>query len=349
LESSTYQRWRLDLRLTNTTGAALELGNDLCLVESSTDGSLVDGVLHRIGHPAGEPVLVSSFGLSNFDVALTDGRFLRRQGNRISVQFAGEGSEARTGPKTFGRLGPAATTTFTPTLAEGVWLNADTLASLRIVLPEVQARSGGATLRFRPVAFLSRPTATASSWNVSRLEVLALEPKALAAQVATAEANPIARVFAANWLSDIDPQRAGPSLIEAARPVRQGLFLACALELLARLEATGLEEHALALLDDTELPNGIRARAARYLGAVKAPAALASLERVAGEKDDVTAGAAVDALADLGGAEARAALQRLAGAARGQERRRLAREALERLDRPPSPKVAPLSTPPAPI
>jgi len=97
------------------------------------------------------------------------------------------------------------------------------------------------------------------------------------------------------------------------------------------------------------LPNGIRGLAARYLGAVKALTALTALERAAGDKDDVVGQGAIDALADLGGAGGRAALAKIQKSGPGDERRRLAREALARLDQAASATPEPLSTPPGPI
>lgn len=323
LSSSTYQRWQLDLVLANATPYALQLGNDLFLIESNADGSGVEGVGYFRGQKTARPVSFAddSFGslgewafeypFSNYVRVFTDGSRFCRQGGRITLTVTPSGRGRRRAASEapdFGRLAAGKQTPIRLTLDEGSWLRPETLAGVRVVLPELSVATADGMERFRMTASFDRVSADARRWSVGQTELTPFEPSGLARIVESTDTSVVTRVFAAHWLVERDGRKAGPVLARACRTLLQGELLATALGLLTQVRAADLADHALRLLDDADVPNGIRHRSALYLGAIHHTPALPALLRAARSRDDGVAKGALQGLGGVGGPSAVAAL-----------------------------------------
>ena len=340
LSYSTYQRWQLDVVLANATPYALTLGKDLFLLESNADGSGVEGIAYFRGQKSARALSfndgsLSSLGewafeypFSNYVRVFTDGSRFSRQGGRItlSVSRRSGGRREREEPS-FGGLAAGKQAPIRLTLDEGTWLRPETLAGLRVVLPEISVATAGGEQRFRSTATFERPSVAARRWNVARLDLVRLEPAGLARIVESTDTSVVTRVFAAHWLVEQDGKQGGPVLARACRTLQQGELLATALGLLGEVHAADLAGHALQLVDDAGVPNGIRHRAAVYLGAIRHAPALDALLRAAGSKDEAVAKGAIQGLGGIGGPPAVKALLDVLHA-RDSERQGLAARAL---------------------
>jgi HEAT repeat protein len=340
LSYSTYQRWQIDLVLANTTPYALVLGNDLFLVESNADGSGVEGIAYFRGQKSARTLSFNDGSLSalgewafeypfsNYTRVFTDGSRFSRQGGRISLTVTQRsGGRHEREAADFGRLAAGKHTPIRLTLDEGTWLRPETLAGVRVVLPEISLATADGSERLRMTVRCERPSADARRWSVARTELTPLEPLGLARIVESVDTNVVTRVFAAHWLVEREGKKAGPVLARACGTLQQGELLATALGLLSEVKAPELAEHALRLLDDGHVPNGIRHRSAVYLGAVRHAPALDALLRAAKSKDEAVAKGALEGLGGVGGAEAVKALGEVLHA-RDDERQAVAARAL---------------------
>ncbi len=100
------------------------------------------------------------------------------------------------------------------------------------------------------------------------------------------DTNLITRNCAANWLFELDPNVAGEPLVRLARSPHEEVLLYTCVSRLAALKATGLEDHALALLRNEKSPHGIRAIAAVYRAAIHHAPSLPTLVAAASDKED---------------------------------------------------------------
>ncbi len=348
LSYSTYQRWQLDVVLANATRYPLVLGDDLFLIESNADGSGTEGVGYFRGQNAGRPL---SFGDGSFDALgewtfeypfsnyvriFTDGSRFCRQGGRVTLSITqrATGAQGRAGePRDFGRLPAGGRTPVRLTLDEGSWLKPESLASVRVVLPEIAVATANGKERFRLTAWFTRPSGSERSFHVARTELVRIEPLGLARTLESADTNLVTRVFAAHWLAAREGVAAGPALARACGSLRQGELLATGLALLTDTRSSELAGHALELLADGGVPNGIRHRAAVYLGAIGHRPALPALLRAAKDKDDAVARGAIEGLGGFTDGEAVDALL-LVLRGRDGERRALAARALARTGDP---------------
>ncbi len=323
LSYSTYQRWLLDVSLQNATRYPLALGNDLFLVESGADASTIQGVAYFRGQKTARPFSIADdsfsrlgewtfdYPFSNYIRSFSDGSRFARQGDRLTMTMTRGASGSSGGAKEspdFGRIAAGKEVPIRLTLEEGAWISSDSLAGVRVVLPEISVETAGGRERFRVTAALERPSADARRWNVGRTELVWLEPVGLARIVETPDTNLATRIFAAHWLVDRGGTSAGPALARASRTLKQGEFLATALALLGRVKAGDLADHALRLLTDGEVPNGIRNRSAVYLGAIRHQPALEAMLGLVKDEDEAVARGAIKGLGGLGGAQAVGAL-----------------------------------------
>jgi hypothetical protein len=315
LSSYTYLAWDLDLKLTNGSPFDLALGKDLLLVEANPEGAVFDGVAVLRGQPPSPggasswPDLVGKYGLSNCDVHFADGEWFRRRGSMTifttgTARRRGPGSSSDPETVGFGPLAKGAELPIKLTVEEGTWVKDELRASVRVVFPELEVTTARGPERFRLVAYFQRPVAPQTAWTANRTELIQVAREELARLLEVPETNLVTRVLAANWLAQADPTAAAEVLTRVAQPLQEGQLLATSLELLTELKRPEVADHALALLDTPEGPNGIRRLAALYLGTVKHEKAFASLVKAAKGEDDAVAGGAILGLGAWGDARA---------------------------------------------
>ncbi len=177
------------------------------------------------------------------------------------------------------------------------------------------AREGAATAEpgYRLLIDLQAARAVPNTWEVAdNREVVCVEASRLACLLEKgAAADPITRICAANWLSEIDPVRCGEALAQL-NPSWQGrerqLQLTCLQLLSMRPHRSGQEASALRLLRDPEAPSECRKWAAVYLGVRHYEPALEHLEWAARNAADEVGIGAICGLGAYGGPQAATAL-----------------------------------------
>jgi len=320
----TYLAWEVELTLENQSKYSITFGDDLILVEADASGGTYDGVVVTFDAEGTMPRLedtdaddlvaaqnASCYSLSNAEVRYASGGTSYQRGNTVGITFS-ESSQDEKVPG-FGALDSGESRTLKEDLELGAWVSGEHRASLRIVLPELIVERGGeAPARLRWVLYFKQPGTGEQEWVVDRQEVVLLEPEGLEQQLIVPETNQVTRVLAANWLADLDPDRARAAMVQVAQGLPQGDLLAVCLSHLIQLRGEGLGEHAQSLLSDTDAPNGIRRLAAEYLGTTRYQPALAALTESSGDEDGVVATGAIEALGTFAGPEASAALLELA-------------------------------------
>lgn len=274
---TTTRTWlgsKVQFELINTTSYPIELGQDLVVLEANNAGDLFDGVYYARGRAMprirdqvfrSPPDEWRDYGLSTAEHLLSDGSSLRIMPRLIECS-------TRTLPipddLTFSSIPAGGTSKVKLHLKHGAWLKDEVLASLRIALPELSLATPAGDLRFRLIAYLTKPEDPKNPWTIARTELIPLEVEGLSKIVTTPEENLVNRVLAANWLSQLDPPAGGQVLKTIAASQKEGTLLARALVLLTRTAIPGLEEHAGALAQDDQVPKSIRMYALNYLGAV---------------------------------------------------------------------------------
>jgi len=334
-------RWRIELNLVNTTPWALELGTDFFLFEANADLSLFEGValFRGLGQAPAErlhlmPVSpADSYGLANnFQAHYLSGLYHLRRGNRSlrdngldyledgravvnrtgRPRFSTNAEDPRIG---FGSLASQQTRQFKLFLDQGIcFADASQRARVQIVLPELVVTGSQPVQRYRLVVHLRQAEKYTNTWQVVEQELLRVEVGELARCIETPSANPITRVCAANWLAEIDPERARETLVRVGQTLREGPLLLTCLQLLSARKGAGLEEHALRLLQDLKIPSAIRTWSALYLGVLRHQSAFAALVKTASDPGDLAAIGAVHALGAYGPAAAGPLLDLLAAA-----------------------------------
>jgi HEAT repeat protein len=314
----TYRRWKINLTITDSTEFDISLGNDLYLVESNPEASIFDGIAYCIGQERGNDegrfnasdqnkILISN-PLSTYEAHYTDGGYSKTRGNYImwSMNDAPPSKKQKSEKDfyDFGKLTEGNGRTIELTLDEGVWLEPEILTSVRIILPEISVDTKSGKERFRLIAFLSRPNADTSLWNVTRKEITHFKSEELAKTLENPEANTITQIFTANWLTEIDSVKAAPLISQLCLPLKQGVMLGTGLDLLTEIKSPMLAEHALKLLNDKACPNGIRSRSAIYLGTVQHKPALSSLIEVINADEEYVSDNAIKGLGLIGGSKA---------------------------------------------
>jgi HEAT repeat protein len=215
----------------------------------------------------------------------------------FNVSFGGAGGRGSAG---FGSVTPGKSWQLDRVLEQGTWLRDELRAGVLVVLPELRVATTSGVQRFRWLAYFQKPP-TGTTWPLGNQRLIPIEKDGLVKLLQSPESNLVTRVLAANFLTETFPKEAIAALSATATALSEGDLLASCLGLLANLKAEGVGPHALTLLQNNALPNGIRQRAARYLGATKHEPALEPLIRAARDKDGVVASAAVSALGDFGG------------------------------------------------
>lgn len=325
MSSQTLVVWDVNLEVANKTKLGIALGKDLLLIESDAAGAVFDGVALLRGKKKREDQgdndglasllgtrdapSYSAYGISNYEEYQDDGSSLKRRGPLFTFGGGGSGKDNSKGASMgFGTLGPRETRSLRVTLEEGSWVKEDYRNSVRVALPELSVQTTHGAERFRLVVYLDKTPAKEQQWRAARTELIGLNATDLTSLLMVPETNLVTRVFAANWLAQLDRQRAIGPLVEVGRTLRQGQLLASCLELLMGLKGRGLEDHAVGLLGEEDLPNGIRNLAARYIGRVKYERGVQALVAAAKGKDDLVAGGAIDGLGAVGGERAGEAL-----------------------------------------
>jgi HEAT repeat protein len=325
LSSSTYQRWDVHIILANSTPYELTLGKDFYLVESDPEASIFEGVAYcrgqeredrasgRFGESSAACLLLSN-PLNNYEIHDTDDGFFKHQGNTTTWREPSSGhrpNSSATESSGFAKVLPGNKIAIDLTLDERIWLKPDILASVRLILPEIGLMTVKGKERFRLTAFLARPNTDAKKWEISRQELSRLTRAELAKMFTTTETNTVTRIFAANWLTALERANAAPVLAGPCQSLKQGIILATGLDLLTELRSPLLADHALKLLSDKDAPNGIRSRAAIYLGRVHHERALSALLSAMQDKDTILANSAIKGAGYWGGPQAFAALSTL--------------------------------------
>lgn len=120
--------------------------------------------------------------------------------------------------------------------------------------------------------------------------------------------NPVIKILAANWLVEAFPKQAGEPLVRLGKTVNDGQLCATCLELLTGLKGDGLGDHAREILSNSKRANGLRQKAAVYLGAIQYHKGLDALIAATEDTDKAVAAGAVTGLGKFGGDQAIKAL-----------------------------------------
>lgn len=338
-------RWQIELSLVNHSSLPLDLGKDFFLFETKADLSArgdfsrlegvalfrgfdrqVSEVVHLMPFPVTEP-----YGLANnFQIHFASGQAFLRRGTRYQKddgqetldngktfvpreggpQFGSDTEDPTTG---YGPLGPQQTRQFSLYLDQGVWLREEERDRVTVILPEIVVANQPRE-RYRLVAHFQKPPPNKGEWPVVRYDLVRQDAGELAGVLETSTANPVLRIGAANWLAETAPENCREPLLRVGRSLQEGRLLGTCLELLIERKATGLEEHALQLLQGQQAPPEIRGLAALYLGVLRHGPALSSLIRTAGDASDAAALGAIHGLGAYGPPAAGALLDLLGSA-----------------------------------
>jgi hypothetical protein len=275
----------------NTTGVNIGLGKDLILVENDASGMNIMGVYHSRGRvPEGPEKLefglrehhwALQYGLTNFNLLWPDGSTI---GYRDPGRYDGPGGhQTDTEMLTFGSLPAGKTRKLELELKEGTWL--DNAEGLRVALPTLVVKTGAKEDRFRLVVYFNKPGNPGEQpWSVARTEVVPLVPANLAAQLKRPDLDPVTRIFAANWLMEVDPKQGAIAILDTVKTLQGGPLLGSCLNLLAKADVASdeaLSQRALELLSNKDIPTLTRSAAAAYLGHAHYQAARQELNAVA--------------------------------------------------------------------
>lgn len=308
LSYSTYQRWEINLVLADSTPYELSLAKDLFLVESNPEASIFDGIAYCRGQQRkdydidnmssqGSDSILLSNPLNNYEIHYTDDGYFKRQGNRITYTTNDQNSRHKHKKSAiasdFGKMFPGGKTTIELTLDEGIWLKNEILASVRIILPEIDVMTKNGKERFRLTVFFSKANIDSAKWHITRQELTPLKFDELAKTFETTETNTITRIFAANWMTEIDKVKSAPIIISICQTLKQGMILATGLDLLTELKSPKLADHAMKLFSDKDSPDGIRSRAGLYLGIIQYLPALPSILSAMNDKEDLISNNAI--------------------------------------------------------
>lgn len=329
----TSMAWELEVTLDNQSDFPISFGRDLVLIEADASGGTYEGILvvidpvgkvPRLGNIGVWDLAVSrsatDYSVSNAEVRYAGGGMSFQRGETVGINFSEASSATDEEPVGFGGLESGETRTIEEDLMLGSWIQKEHRASLRLVLPElVVDRGDQEPARLRWVLYFKQPEGDAEEWLFNRQELILLEPEELEQQFIVPETNQVTRVLAANWLTDLDPERAQGALIQVGQGLREGDLLVVCLSRLTRLELVGFGEHAQSLLSDTDVPTGIRRMAATYLGTTHYEPAFDALIETVGDERSSVAVASITGLASFPGSEGSAALIELAEGEAGRE------------------------------
>jgi len=294
-------RWRADVRLANNTTFPIDLGGDLHLIEISTTGTSFEGF--AVFNRKSDILSPASYGLDrNYE---NEGMLTNIAPGILRWSF---------GPKkpavTFGDVPADKPWILQRDFPQWTWLRDDQRKAAWLVLPEVRVATIGGPGRFRLVVTFGKPL-LGKGWGVREHQLWSLENEELKNRLKDNASDLVTKVLAANWLAETHPKEAPVAIVEAARSLREGQLLGSCLVLLTNLKAPGLETHALDLLGDNRVPNGIRASSARYVGAARHEPGLKRLIAATEDKDTHVAGAAIEALGLYNGPQAIEALAKI--------------------------------------
>ncbi len=293
-------RWIADVRLANSTTFPIDLGGDLHLIEVSTTGISFEGfaVFNRKSAVLGP----ASYGLD---------RNYENEGMRINIAPGTIRASYGLKPaETFGDVRADKPWILQRDFPQWTWLRDDQRKAAWLVLPEVRVATTGGPARFRLVVAFGKPL-SGKGWGVREHQLWSLENEDLKNRLKDNASDLVTKVLAANWLAENHPKEAPVAIVEAARSLRDGQLLGSCLVLLTNLKAPGLETHAIDLLGDNRVPNGIRASSARYVGAAHHEPGLKRLIAATEDKDTHVAGAAIEALGLYNGPQAIEALAKI--------------------------------------
>lgn len=337
-QTSTKQKWTVSLQLANHSKLPLQMGRRLILYE--TDSAMgMEGVAVLRDWEPGTNVLFQGFdlgifGVSNFDSWNHEGGRMIREGGTITFTFGAADTNAESANAVFRPLDRGEVRPIFLELTQGVWIRDEHLASVRVVLPYLTARTPEGDVSVVPVAFLQKEGDQA--WRVARCKLYRIESDALGQLLAASDADVITRLQAAVWLAESFPERAGAFILPVASTLRQGYLLHTCMQVLAALRVPGAESHADSLLSDAALPNGIRSSAAEYLGAVRHTG---SVERLAAAARDVDKGVSAQCVLSLGQIGGPAASSNLMVLARAPGNEDLRKKAIAQLGRVRAPEA----------
>lgn len=300
------RRWTVRVKITNPTSYHAQVGRSLFLMEAAQDESAHLGVARVWGE---EPeaalsstsweVPASNYRVLDYEVTYRSGQTLHRRGSNVMVISGG--SKEAPWPDT---LSAGQTADFNVELDQRHEITNAVDESVRLVLPEIAVRDGAQVRRFRPVVLLTAPSASGTR-TIAHQDVVEIEKTDL---VRLLEARDIAmslRIFAANWLSQLDPSLAQETLGRVAAPLEDGDLLFTCISLLKTLNGDALASKAVAILQNQQSPVGMRQIAADYLGAIRYVPGRVALEAAAKDRNEAVAGTARRALTALAGAATR--------------------------------------------
>lgn len=291
LDSTTIHSWQASLTLTNNSEFDLNLGEDLLLVEIP---SVADAAYEGFGVFDGTSIVSGpeSYGLiNNYESLGQRNNF----GNGFST-LTFLGTDSMLG----GSLASGGNWRLERDFPEYTWIIEPT--GVDLVFPELQVAVQTETKRFRLIARFQSAGA-GKSWTLQSQRWIPIQERVLSELLADESEHDLIRVLAANQLAEYFPDTSETPLVSACRGRREGQLLASGLILMTGLEKPGLESQAIELLQDSMLPNGIRAFSASYLGAIKHRPARAALVEAAKGDDSVVALACVRALGRIGDVE----------------------------------------------
>lgn len=306
-------RWNLNIQIFNENPVSIQMGHLLILIQTDNAATRVDGMVlcKGISRDAMPPCLKSpnpfvSYGASHYRVEWRDGT-RENYGNGVLLEpFFPEDLAANS--QSFDDI-PANSErkyelALNQLLENRLWRE----PRVTLVFPELSPADSDGVKRTCLIVDFKKTDLASNEWKCVGWKTLDIERQRLVNLLVASETDPVIRVLAANWLVEEYPKEAREILVRASCSEKSGPLLAVCLKLLADLRGEGLEQRAVSILQDKEMPQDVRQWAAVYLGSVKYKPALALLAAAVRCDEPEVGRAAIGGLGRFGGREAGAAL-----------------------------------------
>lgn len=314
MNTSTFRVWKVEVQVRNSSGQALETGDEFLVLETSlpapagardpsplqvTSGGFnlkpfedYGGVHEKLGGDVDDE---EAHGLYNIQSVGTGGGMMRRMGNMTTISFGGEGREWRT----YGRAAAGGSLKFEADFQAAVHVVEPRLDRVVVIPPALILRNQEKSAVFRYLLTFARETqGTKEGWKLEQAQLLAMQAEALLAILNNAQEPLWRRVFAASWAGEHDYAAAKPALvalIDSRGKINERLRIAGLSGLAADKDAE-LTAKVMTIAKDRSEDKRVRWAALRALGQLADPSATQFLVGVMNGKDDAEAGEAIVAL-----------------------------------------------------
>ncbi|MBZ5621725.1 MAG: hypothetical protein LAQ69_23805 [Acidobacteriia bacterium] len=263
------------LELANTGSDRLHFNDDMILVDGSPEQDSYTGayaVYHKTGSSGGV------FGSDYYDrahnyVIANHNQYWPEGG---MAGFLDGGTHQKSDYKAPAALcntmlASGAKATYSTSMSQGVWLKRELSSRVLVVLPEITvARTATASpSRYRIILTMTRADASSDRWGLKDKSVVLLETGSLKRLLTTSQADLPMRVFALNWLAEVDREAAAPFILQTLkqRQIGKNEFVA-SVQLLGHYRISPDGDALQAIKDiagDESTKNWGQMAAARYL------------------------------------------------------------------------------------